>query len=358
MANQAARAAVSAQKRTSATTKPPPKRHRAAPKAAMNRKRLQVAATKKTVPKTRVPKYPLKHCAKYNSKPLAVPGVIPSSIYMPSRACHTFNIPNGNTYYVVFFYSASSLRGLLFKGNGKLDLTWSIPALETSGPSAIRPNRMTVSVQSSGKADAIAGSVKVISTPEGIEIDVGGGSVENNADIPTTSVTALEELFDHHSSVRTYPTSSFMRAKNFVMPPASLAQMQSAQNFNNGLTPTIDGGQSVRATGSFLHLHHNPVFSTSVSYINSCLKYPALAPLVFQINSGNGQQTFDFTVHCGDAVRYPATSLFSHLHTAPPATNDVTFTSLASASAVAAATAYDAPSGSGFNPNAPSFHNV
>lgn len=268
----------------------PPWRKKPAAKAKSKPKSKRQASTKGRggpAKRRRVPAIRLFNAAANVGRPMRVPGAIGSFVLQDTIQSGPVDV-SANTKYLVFTWTPTWMRGFIahndFEEVGliSMDQIYNIRT-ECTG---IRPLRATIQIRNTSRADAAAGLVRVVNTPEPLRLLFGNGGHLANFD-------TLGQHVASHADTKTYGVAQFRTTKFFNLYPASSTGYRAYHKFF-----MMDDGSG-----------YNGVFSSQTAS-------PAMNTLVLQFTQANDVQ-YEYTVHCQDAVHVTANGALHNQRQAP-----------------------------------------
>lgn len=213
--------------------------------------------------------------------PLPVPSAIGSFVTVPSVARGTINTGTGHAMYLIVQWNASEVRGIAINGNTRqYSPLLSCGQLSQTVPQSIRPLAMSLRLRNTSVYTATSGVVRILSIPEQISWGFDGQDK-----IALESFNAITGLVESHNATRSYTGAEFVHNRAVVLPPAARQPFGEYVEFKASTSTPL---QATLQEGS---VH---------GCMNCCVV--AWSPTTAQPNS------WDISLHCQDAARYPADS--------------------------------------------------
>lgn len=231
---------------------------------------------------------------------IAFPHSISPYVQVHSQSGSNFNVPTSgnNKAYLLVFYTNTAQRGLFIKEDGMVTdvvmATINTATLVASGPLGLALNLRNVT-----KADDVAGVVKCLVAPTPLTYDVSS----TNLNYASGNFRQhLDSIMTNNPCVKTYTAHHFRETKTISSFPADVSRSTQYDPFV--FTAARDGAGAS---------------STLNKGVSDGLLNMPMAAVIMQFPTVASQNTYEYTVHSADRLRFAEGTVMASQHRLPRA---------------------------------------
>lgn len=224
-----------------------------------------------------------------HGEPVGTPGSIGNFVTVDGVSRMTIQTPataGQNIYLVVQWQPNQNAAGYWTDTVGVVTPS-PVPQLNSADPVSMRPLRLSVRVRNTSQFTAVQGHIRVLNIPQ--QLDWSWFDTATRA-VSSAFTTEVATMMGGNPSVRTYTAAELQKSHCWVLPPASAVNYREYQVFD----PQVTNAQF--CAGMITGAQSGPM--------NVC---------IIQIPYVATQQTYDISVHCQNACRFKANTLYAHL---------------------------------------------